>query len=375
MLGLLLACSLRDWVPYGPSLPSPDGWLAEAVEPAVWTGPAPAHPAVPFQLFGFRYERDIVLAPAGGPWQMHEYAYVLVDGQGIWVAKDSDWDGRQTVSVEVPDLATWLPEVPAPRTVSAVTVEDRSEGDRVDVSLAYRDPAGRLIEVDFAAHRSTRLEPKRNGSTFNHSEAVAAALLDVPHRQLSGVEATLRYDGVEQPLYRVLGLVPVKALLDQTQAGFTAASFRQEASADGFQITRPVPGEAWPVSGVEAWSFDGEEARYARGDTTFVYRYSDDGLLSASVESGDAELARVRFSAALPAGRPFEGEVLRHFTFEVNGELQGHGTARAAWIDGGTDLELRPVAPYWFAERPLDGRIERFGDGWQVHVDRVPAAP
>ncbi len=373
MLGLLLACSLRDWVPYGPSLPSPDGWLSEAVEPVVWTGPPPGQPAVPLQLFGFRYERDIVLAPAGGPWQMHEYAYVLVDGEGLWVAKDSDWDGVQTVSVDVPDLATWLPEVPAPRSVSAVTVDDRSDGDRVDVSLAYRDPDGRLIEMDFAADRSVRLEPKRNGSTFNHSQAIAAPLLDVPHRQLGGVDASLRYDGVEQPLHKVLGLVPVKALLDQTQAGFAVTSFRQEPSVDGFQVTRPVPGEAWPVSGVEAWTYDGHEARHARGDTTFVYRYDDEGLLSVSVESGEAELARVRFSAALPAGRAFEGEVVRHFTFEVNGQLQGHGTARAVYADGRTDVELRPLAPYWFAARPMDSRIEPFGDGWQVHTERVDA--
>ncbi len=370
MLCLLLSCAVRDWLPQGPSLPSSDAWLAQAAAPVSWTGPVPAQPAVPFQLFGFRYERDIVLAAAGGPWQMHEYAYVLVDGEGIWVAKDSDWEGRQTVTVDVPDLATWLPEVPAPRRVSPVTVDDRSDGDNVDVSLSYEDLEGRRIEVDFTAERSTRLEPKRNGSTFNHSEAIAAPLLDVPHRQLGGVEASLRYDGVEQPLHRVLGLVPVKALLDQTQAGFAITSFRQAPDADGFQVSRPVPGDAWSVSGVEAWTWDGHEARYARGDSTFSYVYEEGALLSASVWSSDQELARVELSGPLPAGRAFEGVVERHFVFEVNGQLQGHGTMTATWVDGGMDLAVTPVAPYWFAERPLDARVQPFGDGYEVRAAR-----
>ncbi len=364
-------CGLSDYLPRGPSLSPAAGarWLDQGLEPVHYTGPARAPlPLPPFQVFSLHYVDDIVIETTSPRWSMHEYARVEVGDRELWIAKDSDRDGLQTVTADLDDIASWLPEIPVPRVSGPVEVSDRSSGDRVDITVRYRTPAGEDAEVHFAADRSSRLEKKRSGSTFNHSQQAAAVVLDIPHRQLSGVDASVRYDGEPARIRRLLGLVPVAALLDQTQAGFAIASMQLSPRDGGYAVRRPIPGEVWNTRSEELWTWEGEgdsgSLRYADRASAWGYTFVD-GELSA-IEAGppEAPTLSIVLSAPLPdLRRPFEGEISRAFALNLGGEVRGHGWIRCRREGEVAVARLEPEAPRWFAERPLETRIWTTAEG------------
>lgn len=366
VVALTGGCGLADYVPRGPSL-SPAAsarWLEQAADPVAYTGPARAPlPLPPFQVFALRYADDIVVETTSPRWSMHEYARVEVGDRELWIAKDSDQHGVQTVTADLEDIASWLPEIPVPRVAGPVEVSDRSSGDRIDVTVRYRTPAGEDAEVSFSAARSARVEKKRNGSTFDHSQQAVSAVLDIPHRQLSGVRASVSYDGEPARVRRVLGLAPVAALLDQTQAGFAAASMKLTPREGGYAVRRPIPGEAWSTRSEELWTWEGEgdtgALAYAHRASAWSYRFEGGEL--AGIQAGPPEdpALTVALSAPLPdLRRPFEGEVSRAFTLSLGGEVHGHGWIHCRWEGGAAVARLEPVAPRWFAQRPLETRVQ-----------------
>ncbi len=372
VLLLLLACSVRDYLPQGPSLSEAGAadWLSGAQAPVVYTGPpAVDYPVLPVQLFGVHYLEDIVIETRHPDWSMHEYARLRLDGQERWIAKDSDPDGVQTVTADMPDIETWLPEIPIPRVAGPVQeVDDASTDSQIDVTFRYTNPAGEQVEVHFSAPRPLSLEDKRSSSTFNHSQQIVSAVLDVPRRQLSDVEAEVSFDGEPVAIRRVLGLVPVAALLDQYQGGFAVTSMRMTADASGaLSVERPIPGQDWPTRGQESWRVDGEEGDltllHVSAGTTWRYRFVEGGLREASVADADGELVRLELSAALPdLRRPFTGAVDRNFVLYINGQRSGHGVFTATCDGTSAHLAVQPVAPRWFAERPMTTAIH-FDDG------------
>jgi len=381
---LLSGCGLVDYVPYGPSLKPAAArrWLDQDVAPVQYTGetrvePYSGAPLPPFQIFALRYVDDIVIETQSPRWSMHEYARIEVDGRELWIAKDSDNEGVQTVTADLPDLERWLPEIPVPRRSGAVAVEDRSEGDRIDVTLRYPTPEGEDAVVRFSADRSAKIEKKRSGSTFDHSAQVASVVLDIPHRQLSGVEAEVSYDGEPSRVRRMLGLVPIAALLDQTQAGFAAASMKLRPDGDGLAVTRPIPGEAWSTRSDELWRWDGDDdgmtgaLRFSHEASAWRYTFEDGGLsgITAGAPTPDGEVAepplvQIQLSAPLPdLRRPFEGEVVRAFVVRMGDEIHGHGQIHCLWEGGEVVARLQPAAPRWFAARPLETRLHFTADG------------
>lgn len=377
----LAGCGLGNYIPRGPSLSAEEqaAWLEGETRPITYTGaPAVSIPIFPFQVFALRYEEDIVLETDHPHWSMHEFARVRIGDREEWLAKDSDAQGLQTVTADLPDIEQWFPEVPVPRRVSEVEVEERSTPEMLDVRLAYRNPLGEWTVLEFRSPRPPERASRRNGSTFNHSAQAVAAVLDIPARQLKGTEARISYDGRPAGVRRVLGLVPVKALLEQTQAGFCAASMRLSEEVEGgdLLVERPVPGTEWPTRAHETWTREKDRLRYRNRTSAWTYAFEEGGLSAVTVhQAGRPQpLLRVLLSAPLPdLARPFSGEVVRRFALEIDGRIHGHGEMTARSSEDGAVLDIRPVAPSWFAARPMRSWI-RFVDPRTVDVStgRVP---
>ena len=129
----------------------------------------------------------------------------------------------------------------------------------------------------------------------------------------------------------------------------------------------------------EHWSYTENGATTDTGLNAFRYTLVEGGV--GKVVVGQFERAvdplTLWFQPALPdLRRPFEGVATSRFRVDINGQT-GHATGelRVWWEDANTlRTELRPSAPWWVAERPMDGRITYGADGTaQVTMDRVPA--
>jgi hypothetical protein len=377
---VLAGCGLGNYIPRGPSL-SPEkqaSWLEGETRPVTYTsGPRVCIPILPFQVFALRYEEDIVVETDHPHWSMHEFARVRIGKREEWLAKDSNEEGLQTVTADLSDIVQWFPEVPVPRHVSPVEVEEHSTGEMLDIRLAYRNPLGERTVLQFRSPRPPERASRRNGSTFNHSGQAVAAVLDIPARQLKGTRARVSYNGRPARIRRVLGLVPVKALLEQTQAGFCAASMRLTlVPAGDLIVDRPVPGTEWPTRANETWAWKGDQLHYRNRTSAWDYGFKEGGVSSAAVYQAGRPLPllRVLLSAPLPdLSRPFAGEVVRRFVLEINGQAHGYGDMTARSTADGAVLDIRPAAPSWFAARPMRSRIW-FVDPRTVDVmtQRVP---
>ncbi len=365
--GILACGGVRDYLPEGPPLTADRRaeWLAQKTKPVVQDPPTDERaPVAPLQFFSAYYAQDIVLETKKSPWSMHEYAQVLVGDRMVWIAKDSDREGIQTATADIADIEGWLPDIPIPRHDRPMTVEDRSTDERLDVTIRYENPLGTQTTVEFSGPLDAKLEGKRNSSTFNHSQQAASVVLDVRRRQQKGVKATVTFEDEEAKIRKVLGLVPVKALLEQIQSGIAAASMEVSTTATATRIIRPAPGIEWPTTSTETWSWSGQN-----GDGTLMheafgarhrYTFEGAGLAKAEVHVDGLEEPGVVFelSAPLPdVTRPFEGRVQRNFALSVGGQPHGYGLVTAEWRDGTAVVRVEPKAPRWFEARPVVSTI------------------
>jgi hypothetical protein len=318
---------------------------------------------------------------------MHEYARIDLPQGPLWLAKDSRPDGVQGIVADVDDLEAWAPEATVPRRRGAVQVEDRGQGDRVDLRIAYDNLEGEAVEVEVRGKVPARPPGKRNGSTMGHSRQSAAVVLDLERFGGAG-RVRMHIGGQRARIKKLLGFYPMKFLLWQTQAGVMAASQRQAPAGSGFTLTRPGPGAVdpatgqpgWPTSGTEGWILaagveaDGRSsvvAERAGPLITLRYHFVDGGLVRAEAwQAGrDVPVTTLRLSPALPdLSRPFAGTAASRFSLAVNGQ-EGHGvgTLTARWQDQDTvALALRPEQPWWLADRPMDGTLRYDADGGVV---------
>jgi len=356
-------------------------WLGRHAAPVQYTAARQTDLLVlPFQVFGVRYEHDVVVmtkARVTG-FTMHEYARtpVIVDGErkNVWIAKDSDLDGVQTVTAREEHLRGNIDDVPVPRNIGeVVAIEDLTDG--LDLQLSYTNHRGQVAEVWFHTDGETP-SPNlghRNGNTYNHSEQVVSAVIDISAQTGLGPQATFSLDGEPMRVKRLLGLAPIISLLAQTQVGFAVASAAQVPTPGGFQLVRSVHGEvvteAWSVTPADC----GALARFDNGLRSWSYCYSEGELVWATVEEHgvDMPLMRLSLSAPLPdLARPFAGEVVRNFTVQVNGQTHGHGTMSATHDGDGAVLQIRPAAPRWFRARPMESTVRVSGDG-SVQLESV----
>lgn len=375
----LLTGGLTNLLPGPPVL---DRAAREALDKAIPSGAAYHGPprvefaVLPVQVWGLRYALDLVLISRHPDWTMHEYARIDLPEGPLWMAKDADVEGRQTITADIPDIANWVPEVPAPRVRAPLTVEDRSTAERVLVRLAYRNPGGQQVELDWDGPLPTRPSRPRNGNTMGHSRDVVAAILDL-HLFRHGAEVDLRFDGATVGIERVYGLYPMKIALAQTQGGFAVADFRQSAAPAGSELVRPsAEGVAWPTRARETWVEGDGWARREGPVTRLAYHFTGGELDEARVEQAgvDGPVFAVRFQPALPdVRRPFPGRHESRFACDVGGQPgHGVGVARAWWVDADhVRVELRPEAPRWFAVRPIDVDIHYTPEGVVVRAVRV----
>ncbi|NOY27321.1 MAG: hypothetical protein GXP62_15745 [Oligoflexia bacterium] len=361
-----------------------------------YTGPSRVDmPVIPVQIFGLFYGLDVVLVSKHDDWDMHEYARVDLPSGPLWLAKDARPTGVQTIIADVDDIESWVPEAAVPRRRGAVRVDDQSSGRDVDLSVAYTNWDGQPVDVRVTGRVHRKPPHKRNGSTMGHSRQSTAVALDLqrfgPARQ-----ATVNIGGVDVGIKRLLGIYPMKFLLEQAQGGVMVASQRQLARDGGFTLTRPganpidpATGEpGWPTHGTEGWTVqagtedDGTACLIALRDgpvITLRYVFVDGGLRRAEAWQVDhaQPVTVMRFAPALPdLSRPFAGTATSRFTLDINGQQgQGTGTVSAAWADPDhVDIRLRPEKPWWLADRPMDGRLSYDADGVELDMHRVPVS-
>lgn len=379
-LALLSACApVRNMLP-GPAV------LSDA-ERAAFDGPAPAAvrytgpprteaPVLPVQVWGLRYDLDVVLVSEHPDWTMHEYARVDLPTGPLWLAKDADAAGNQSIVADLPDIEAWIAEVPAVRVAGPLAVEDRSTATTADLRFAYTNTAGDPVVVTYRGPMPTKPSNPRNGNTMGHSRATVAVLLDL-HLFRPGGAARVTIDGVDWPLRKLLGIYPLKFLLAQTQAGFATADFRVTAGADGFTLTRPGGDEPWPTRATEAWTTDGEWVRRDGPVTSLRYRFRGGELDRAEVHQVgvDGPVMAVTFRPALPdLRRPFQGTAESRFVVDVAGQ-PGHGVGRVRATSGeAVTVEMIPDEPRWFADRPMRSTVTFAEGGYRVRTVRAELA-
>lgn len=384
----LTGCGFKNLLP-GPPVAVGDARAAYdnfAPSGAAYTAPAPARPLViPLQVWGLRYSLDVVLETEHPDWIMHEYARIdtVVDGQprALWIAKDAGTDFVQTITSDVPNIRSWMPEIPVPRHPGSLFVTDRSAGDIADLRFSYVNPHEQAVEVHYRGKLPTEPSKPRNGNTMGHSRPSLAALLDI-HLYRPGGQAEVSIGGHPQAIRKLFGLYPMKFLLAQTQGGFAIADFTEDAApalaATELQLTRPGPGVDWPTEGVERWVLSPDGWVTRDGLTKLRYHYVNGELDQAEVWQPGLTFPVVRavFRPAIPdLRRPFTGEVTSAFVVDIAGQ-EGHGIGetRARWEGDTAVLDLVPTEPHWFADRPMQTRVTIDPDGRErVKVGRVAA--
>ncbi len=388
---LLVGCGLKHLLPGPPVVTGADRADYDAFQPsgAQYSDAAPSGPLVlPVQAWGLRYALDVVLETTHPDWIMHEYARIDLPAtdagpaRGLWIAKDADTAFVQTITSDVPDIRSWLPEIPVPRHPGNLVVTDASAGDAVDLRFQYENPHGDAVDVHYAGPLPTKPSKPRNGNTMGHSQASLAALLDI-HLYQPGGDASVSIGGEVQHIRKLFGLYPMKFLLAQTQGGFAIADFVEHDPAptgQGFSLTRPGGAGDWPTQGEERWT-DAPDGWVEREGpvTTLRYRFVGGELDRVEVEQAgiDFPVVRAVFQPALPdLRRRFTGEVHSRFVVDIAGQ-EGHGigTTTARWEGDEAVLDLVPVEPSWFADRPMQTRVQATAAGPRVRIQRVPVPP
>ena len=384
---LLWGCSgvLSNVLPAGAVL-SPteaDAFEAPALPSVRYTGAPPRLPGPlpPLQVFGVYYAVDIVIVSDHPDWNMHEYARLDAPQGSVWLAKDSTHDGVQTITADLPDIETWVADVPVPRRAGPVAVQEDWDGDHLTLSLDYTNPHDQAVSVQVEARVPSRPPRLRNGNTMGHSRQAVAAVLDL--ERMGDAKAEISIDGEARKVVRLLGLAPMEFVLQQAQAGFAIADFAAQPTDGGLRITRPGQDAAWPSRAEEVWERqDGPDGLtrlvYDDGYLIRTYAFLDGGLLWAEVaqHGRDVPVLRAWLSPALPdVTRPFVGEAESRFRLDVNGQV-GHGTGivRARWSEDqqAVILELEPLSPRWLADRPMVGHVRYpLGGGAAVRMRRA----
>jgi hypothetical protein len=351
-----------------------------------YTG-SPRHPAPvpPVQAFGVTYDLDLVIRSKHPDWDMHELARIVTPDGPLWLVKDARRATlAQTIVADLPDIDAWWPEVPVERRGGPVQVDDRSAGDEVDVRVRYTNVDGHPAEIAYRGRVPAEVGRKRNGPTMGHSAHAVMAVLSIPGRSL-GKDASVVIDGREQRLVRILGLVPFRAALVQTQGGFSAGDLVQR-TVDGAVETEHAAGA------VQRWEVrrDGAVVELVQPGRLRALRYRflpvpvgvDGGealeLVEIRVEQTgeDAPALFVRFDPALPdVRRTFAGTGTSRWVMDVAGSLgQATGTVAVTSTVDGAVVDVAGSAPAWVADRPVHGSVTFAGGDARSHWE-LPGPP
>lgn len=316
---------------------------------------APGFPVLPFQIFALDYDLDLVVVTRHPHWVMHEFARVGTPAGEVWLAKEADPSGTQTVVAH--DPTRFAPEIDVPRLKRPIQVDDQSTTGRVDLHLSYLNCQEQEVEVHFRGDPPSKAPPLRNGNTMGHSQSALAAVLDI-HAQGLGRQVQVWIDHKPIALHRLGGILPFAFTLKQTQAGFSQAAFSQKPASGGFFVDRRD-------FSVETWQIHEQSdtivAKRTGGLTQLRYAFRREGghveLFEADVYqfSRPHPLLKLRLFPALPdLRRRFMGTHTSRFILDVNGQSgYAYGQIEATSQPEGPVIFIRPLAPRWMANRPL----------------------
>lgn len=408
MLSLFLsACGLKKMLPEGPAVDAAQrATFVEAPSGAAYSGEAlTTFPVLPVLAFGLAYDLDLVIVSEHPEWNMHEYARLQSPEGPIWFAKDArESTMSQSAVADIADIDSVFPEVQFERKSWPVVVEDNSTEDWLDISLAYENIDGEDVEVTYQGKPPGKLQKKRNGSTMGHSRDSVLVALDVPHRTF-GKRATVHINNEEVAVKRILGLIPFRMVLVQTQGGMATGQIRLEPTreeglerpetafappGEAADANEPVPpagpdfdsihpvGENYVRRGWQVEESEGfVEARQVSELRTLIYRFrlgekGERELVSARVEQygRDVPTTNIAFSPALPdLGHRFHGTVRSRFVIDINGQPgNAVGEVVSTWEDNGPVLEVLPKAPWWTTDRPLKATFEHADGGVDMAI-------
>lgn len=373
-LTVLTACAgLRDLVPEGPVL----GPLARAdrfgvVHPSGVAYDGRVLGAVPvpvLPIWGVRYDLDLVVRTREPGVDLHELARFATPDGPVWIHKEAAAGSlRQTLVADLPaplDVATVLPEIRVPRRPGRVDVDDRSDDRHLDLTVHTTDPRGGDVLATFRSRTFGAPLALRNSPTMGHSRTDLLAALDLSHRRIGG-RGTWTVDGARVPLVRILGLVPFRVALAQTQGGLSSADVTWTSTPEGPRahhvlVDGATADTAWSVrttpGGVELVQ-DGpwRTLRY-----TFVAEGDALELLAAEVVPavGGPAAASLRLDPALPdPRRPFPGVARSAWVLDVDGQASHALGDVELWWEGDTlHLRVLPEAPRWVRDRAMAGTL------------------
>lgn len=382
----LTGCALRDLLPKGPVIgpeerarvftDARDSGVTYESEPRV------SFPVLPVQIFGVAYDVDIVLVSRHPRWNMHEIARLQTPEGPLWIAKDAREPTKQQFIVSgIDDVFSWVPEVPVVRKSWPVDIENHSK-DALDVTAKWENVDGERVEVHYEGPLPTTRNKKRNGPTMGHSADAVIAVLDVSHRDF-GRKASITFDGKRQRIRRILGIIPFRLVLQQTQGGIAVTDQDLAATRDsGFQSTLHTPGGHdvtldWSVSQQDSRNVATTSSEFRT--LRYVFASADD----AAWELSSAEVLQwgrndptfhMELAPALPdLRRRFDGRHRSRYVIDVNGrENHAVGWIEVWWSDENTvQIRIEPTAPRWTTDRPMSGTLQYRTEGAHLQIERM----
>jgi hypothetical protein len=388
---LLSACGLKRMLPEGPVL-KPDerdaAFGQATASAATYTSqPLSDVPVMPFMVWGVAYDLDIVVVTEHPEWDMTEIARIDTPTGPLWMAKDARRvDLEQIIVADIPDLFSWMPEIPVQRVQGAVRIEDRSSETDLDMDVFYSNPDGEPVHINYQGKVPAAEQGKRNGSTMGHSQGTVMAVLDLPLRNLAR-SATVRINGETQKIRKIAGLVPFAMALTQTQAGIAIADvamtplpqpFPDAPTADVSVTHQLAEGrqatQTWHIGRAVDGARLVQRSALRTIEHRFVGTHSLEWTGATVQQSGKNEPALViSANPALPdLRRRFDGVMTSRFVMDIAGQ-QSHATGEihVQWVNDEAVVRIRPDAPWWVAERPMDSRITRTSDGVTLRTERV----
>lgn len=322
-------------------------------------------PVLPIQVWAATYELDLILVSKHPDWNMHEYAKLATPQGDLWIMKDAEEGSlNQFIVADIPNIQSWLPELPVIRKQYPVKVIDKSTSKLLDFEFEYENIQGKLVNATYKGkHPKTALK-KRNGSTMGHSRNQLLVALDLPYRDF-GKKASITYGNQAYKMDKLLGLVPFQMALKQTQGGLSSGQYVIQKTANGKVITTHYNKDI-PIE--QQWIYNNTPKKtsiHQKNDfRSLNYEFKGTNRQELEVAyvqqwNKQEQGTRITFAPPLPDIRcPFEGQYRSDFVIDMNGQKSNAvGEVIVEWLDGKASITIVPTAPWWMVDRPMQTLI------------------
>lgn len=253
----------------------------------------------------------------------------------------------------------------------------------LNLTIHYTSFRGEDVRVRYEGRVPHARQAKRNGSTMGHSADIVMAALDLPLRDFAR-SALVTIDGVPYRTDRLLGVKPFQMALVQTQGGLAIGDMTLRGDESAFTVaycTRSGGEQtlAWTVTGDERRVHATQQQPLRTLDYAFLRREGGLELSELTVRQwGRTQAAtHIAIQPALPdLRRRFEGHARSRFVVDIEGQ-RGHATgALDAWWEGDeVRVAATPLAPWWFADRPMQTSVNFVDGAAHVKIERVGMTP